>query len=259
MAIIEFTGNIPLESEIIQHELVLLDFWALWCAPCRAMLPSVKELSKHPKLTVIAVNADEYPQELENFNVRGLPCLMFFQQGMLVTKTHDTLSMKQLKEWLSPYLPDEALALLQVAEALSGTAQFDALRQVVKLNPMLLVAQEKLLGALYQARKDDALLQELSSRMDNLTAEQLRSPVLSRIHSVLSFAQDLSHQPKFLQPSFQLAIDEHYEQAAESLLNLLASAHSAEETAEIKHLAFRILDLMPDRKQAHGFRRKFLS
>jgi thioredoxin 1 len=65
---------------------VLVDFWAEWCGPCRAIAPSLEDLSTEfaGKLDVVKVNIDENPMTPSQFGVRGIPTLLIFKDGKAV-------------------------------------------------------------------------------------------------------------------------------------------------------------------------------
>src|SRR5262245_58876787 len=74
------------EREVLQAATpVLVDFWAPWCAPCRAIAPMVEELSREydGKLKVVKMNVDDNPKTPSQYGVRGIPTLLVIQGGQV--------------------------------------------------------------------------------------------------------------------------------------------------------------------------------
>ena len=63
--------------------LVLVDFWAPWCSPCKIVAPIVKEIAEQyeGKITVVKLNTDENPNVARDYGIRSLPTLMIFKKG----------------------------------------------------------------------------------------------------------------------------------------------------------------------------------
>jgi len=83
MAAIEFT-DANFQSEVLESNLpVLVDFWAEWCGPCRAIGPIISELSTEysGKAKIGKVDVDTNPQTAMKYNVRSIPTLLFFVDG----------------------------------------------------------------------------------------------------------------------------------------------------------------------------------
>lgn len=82
--VIQATGE-TLQSHIRDDALVMVDFWAAWCAPCRAMAPMLDRLAgEFPQLRIVKVDADAHKPLLEQYGVRSLPTLQVYRDGQLV-------------------------------------------------------------------------------------------------------------------------------------------------------------------------------
>lgn len=75
------------EQDVLKSEkVVLVDFWAVWCGPCKILGPIVAELAEDhkDKLTVAKVNVDEEPELTQQYNILSIPTMKFFKAGQLV-------------------------------------------------------------------------------------------------------------------------------------------------------------------------------
>jgi len=84
---IQLTNN-NFDSTLNQaKDLVLVDFWAEWCGPCRMIAPTLEELDRETEgLTVCKVNVDAEPALADRFHIEAIPTLLFFRNGQLVKK-----------------------------------------------------------------------------------------------------------------------------------------------------------------------------
>lgn len=75
------------ESEVLKSNVpVLVDFWAEWCGPCRALAPTIDELANeyNGQVKIVKMNVDENPMTPGKFRIRGIPTLLVFKGGQLV-------------------------------------------------------------------------------------------------------------------------------------------------------------------------------
>ena len=77
------------EAEVLQaQEVVMVDFWAVWCMPCKAIAPILEQLAEEyqGKLKVAKVDVDNNPEIATQYGIRSIPTLMVFKGGELVDK-----------------------------------------------------------------------------------------------------------------------------------------------------------------------------
>ena len=97
MEVIELTSE-NFEAEVLRADrLVIVDFWASWCTPCRMLAPILEEIAaEHPDLKVYKINVDEAQDIAEKYGVMSLPILIFFENGEAVDESIGLVSKEQI-------------------------------------------------------------------------------------------------------------------------------------------------------------------
>ena len=95
------------DAEVVKSNIpVLVDFWAPWCGPCRMVAPVVEAISKEfgAKLKVVKLNTDDSPQIAAQYQIMGIPTLMFFKGGKMVDRITGYLDQKALSQKVNEVL-----------------------------------------------------------------------------------------------------------------------------------------------------------
>ena len=103
MATIKTTDG-DFSTDVLQAEKpVLVDFWAEWCGPCKAIGPALEELSDEhgDAISIVKLNIDENPLTPQQYNVRGIPTLLIFKGGEVVAEKIGAVPKSQLEAWIT--------------------------------------------------------------------------------------------------------------------------------------------------------------
>ncbi len=95
------------EAEVMQSDLpVLVDFWAPWCGPCKALGPTVEKIAKETegKVKVAKCNIDLSPDIATRLSIMSIPTLMVFHQGQVVAQVIGLVQKDKIMDKLRPYL-----------------------------------------------------------------------------------------------------------------------------------------------------------
>lgn len=95
------------DSEVLQSKgVVVVDFWAVWCGPCRMVAPTIEELAKEyaGKIKVGKLNTDENSDIASKYKIMGIPTIMFFKDGQKVDQIVGAVPKQQIKSKIDSLL-----------------------------------------------------------------------------------------------------------------------------------------------------------
>jgi thioredoxin 1 len=91
-------------DEVVKSNgLVLIDFWAEWCGPCKKVSPILDEISKEHGILVGKLNIDENPLKPVEFSVSSIPTMVLFEDGVVIKTIIGAMPKHKMLEELSPW------------------------------------------------------------------------------------------------------------------------------------------------------------
>lgn len=104
---VEHVSDGSFDADVLNGDkLVLLDFWAEWCGPCKMIAPVLDQIATDyaDKLVVAKMNVDQNPETPAKYGVRGIPCLMLFRGGEVIATKVGAVSKTELAKFIDESL-----------------------------------------------------------------------------------------------------------------------------------------------------------
>ena len=104
MAVLDLTQS-NFDETIANNEIVIIDFWAPWCGPCKMIAPVLEQIAEErDNLTIAKVNVDNNPNSPGKFGVRGIPTLVLFHNGKMVDQATGAKQKGGFDDWLNRHM-----------------------------------------------------------------------------------------------------------------------------------------------------------
>jgi len=244
-----------------KEKLVIIDFWADWCEPCKQLMPTLERIaSQYPEqVTLAKINCDDQQELAMQFGIRSLPTVAFFKDGQPVDSFGGVKSESEIKEMLSKHLPspaDEYIQQAQQAMAEGNAADaYTFAKQAFDIDNRNMLALKLLAeaavdnGRLAQAKElaetipmveQDNDYQRLMSKID-LAEQAADSPEIRNLQ------QHVEQQPDDFATRLQLALAlQQARRDEEALDHAFYVMRKDPANADAKRFALDIINALPD-------------
>jgi len=100
---IEIT-DLTFTDHLSQHDILVVDFWATWCRPCKMFSPILEEIAKENSIWIAKIDVDENPESAQKYEISSVPTTIVFEKGSpvktIIGAKPKHQMLEELKEWL---------------------------------------------------------------------------------------------------------------------------------------------------------------
>jgi putative thioredoxin len=258
-----------------KEKLIIIDFWADWCEPCKQLMPVLEKLAMQYSDQVILakINCDEQQELAAQFGIRSLPTVAFFKDGQPVDSFGGVKTEGEIQEILTKHLPSPSDDLIQQAQTAMGEGDANTAYTLAKQAYDLDNTNMQALKLLAEAAVDAGRLDQAKELVAKIPLVE-QDGDYQRINGKLELAEDAADSPELralqeqventpddLALKLQLALKFHEasrdEEALQQVFNVLGKDVNF---ADAKKYALDIINSLPDGDPlAATYRRKLYS
>nr|WP_298168973.1 thioredoxin [uncultured Pseudomonas sp.] len=265
--IFDISGSASFEQLVIEnsfHKPVLVDFWAEWCAPCKALMPLLAQITEgyQGELLLAKINCDAEHDIVARFGIRSLPTVVLFKDGQPVDGFSGAQPESAIREMLKPHVAEPAPAAadpMEAAQALFAEGRIGDAEALLKVlltennqHAVALILYARCLAERGELGEAEAALNAVSGDEHKQALASARAQLTflrqaADLPDVASLKTRLAQNAEDDEASYQLAIQQlarqHYEPALDALLKLFIRNRSYADGLPHKTL-LQVFDLL---------------